>query len=843
MMFLFMKNNLKPAILVPFIVTFLITFFSISAFQIYKSEQRMVTLSSGKLSLISNGIHSKLDEFLKEPLQLGMSISNVISSASDIEEDALLNMKKHMFSAFSGVYHHLPQVQLVGFGYENGDFVGFRKGEGEHDHLLLKDNTTNGQLIFYSDKTVNGEPLLSVPNYDPTERSWYHAAIEANGPVWSSLYNSYDIYTVPNNTISAVIPSTNSLDLINGVLTVDISIDQLTEFMIDLKNQYNVTVYIFDDRGDVISHSGFNNINHSDELSITKISATSEPVVTHSLNYLFGEDSKALESPTTFQTNIDGVEYYNNVTPYIDMDLGNLRWYVGVSVSKESLVAESIENHIISFIIGAIICFIAIYFVSHHINKIINPIKSMILAADRMAKGVSVEDINDTGHVNEVKTLVNSFNHMANKVDDTISKLKYQAFNDRLTGLLNKPGLDEYHKNIKSENGTFFLFSINDFRTINNSLGYVKGNDLLKQFAEKLSQFSVENSLIARVDGGKFALFLPVDMDVDQSTAYAMNIKQALVERVSVENTDVAFRVTVGIVLNCASYYDIDQCLRNASIALSNCKKECQGRITHFNNEMLELIEHKTQMCADINKGLENQEFLPFYQPIVDLKTGNVVGAEALARWLSPTLGMVPPDKFIPIAEESGFIDKLGELILFKACSDLHKGIREGKWSSDFKMHVNLSVLQLLSTSFISSLQEIITTTAVSPKNLSLEITESGLAQNKGIFRDNLEAIMAMGIEISIDDFGTGYSSLSYLQNLEFDCLKIDRAFVSTLTQDNLDTSLAGMIMKISKNMDAHVVAEGIETESQASLLLKLNCEFGQGYYFGRPTPYSDWNY
>lgn len=156
-------------------------------------------------------------------------------------------------------------------------------------------------------------------------------------------------------------------------------------------------------------------------------------------------------------------------------------------------------------------------------------------------------------------------------------------------------------------------------------------------------------------------------------------------------------------------------------------------------------------------------------------------------------------------------------------------------------MHVNISVMQLSRASFLTTLQDIMSSTNISPKNLSLEITESGLAENQGIFSRNLEAILAMGIHVSIDDFGTGYSSLSYLQELEFDCLKIDRAFVSTLTEANFKSSLTAMILNISKSIDTYAVAEGIETEMQAKLLNELDCQLGQGYYFGRPVPYESW--
>ncbi len=835
-----MKRSLKSAILIPFIVVFFITFIGITSVQFYKFENRIESLGKRKTLAITNSIKLKLDNFLKEPLHLGMAISNLISLEHLNSYKDLSHIQSYLHATTSDMYHNLPQVDVVGYGNSNSEYVGFRKGK-HHSHLLLKDERTQGLMTFFAGDSIGSDTVMTVNNYDPQTRPWYISAIEASSPVWSTIYNSIDIYDKANSTVSAVIPVGDDLTDPTGVLALDISLSELTSFMVKLKSDYEATVYIFDDNGEIISHSGSDNIdNFSFTQHSTRLSTVIDPVVIESLKKVASLDDDSLINPTSYQTTIGGETFFNSVHPYITVNNDNFHWYIGVSVSKSSLFEDSVQHRILSWIIGLSVCAIGLFIVALYIDKIIFPIQLTIAATNKLANGHKIGKIDNNGNIKEINMLISSFNRMSTKVEKSINKLKSQVFNDELTGLLSKAGFVDGYKKLEIQEGTLFLFRINGFKELIDSLGHEKSDLVLQAVAERLSKFTDQECLIAAIEPGEFAMFSPRHFDSRQSKVYAKSIKQFLTERLNIQGVDVAFRIAVGIVLAFGPDQGMDKGLRNASVALSG-EKHSSGHIFYFNDKMLEAIESKTQMYADIKKGIENQEFTPFYQPIVDLKTGNVVGAEALARWVSTESGLIPPDKFIPVAEESGFIDLLGESILYQACIDTNRGIKEGKWMADFKMHVNISVMQLSRASFLTTLQEIMNSTNISPKNLSLEITESGLAENQGIFNRNLEAILAMGIHVSIDDFGTGYSSLSYLQELEFDCLKIDRAFVSTLTEANSKSSLTAMILNISQSIDTYVVAEGIETEMQAKVLNELGCQLGQGYYFGRPVPYESW--
>ncbi len=789
---------------------------------------------------ITDSIETKLDHLLKEPLHQGVLIGNLLASGSATKDPDLAQVQTYLRSVISNIYQQLPQVDIVGYGTDSGEYVGFRKGDDNTVNLILKDQRTDGKMTFFEGDSIQSATAMIVNKYDPRKRPWYQAAQESNTPSWTNIYTSVYGY---DPTISASVPMLDDANQVNGVLAFDISIDALNTFMSELKNNYNVMVYILGENGNIISHSGSDNVGSLGfNQRRSPLNSAIDPAVIQSLRHVSEIGLDQLKQTVTYQTDIAGDTFFNSVTPYIVNSDNGTACYIGISVSKDTLYDEGLENRVYSLLIGLAVCIVGLFIVASHINKIIFPIELTIAAANKLAAGHKIGKITNSSKIKETQMLVESFNRMSVKVDNTIKKLKNQAFTDELTGLLSKAGLVDSYKALEDKQGTLFIFSIGAFNNINDSLGYDKGDLVIKEVANRLNKFIEDSALIARIDGGKFALYLPRELDFRQSKSYAKSIKQFLTERLMIDDIDVAFRISVGVVTDTQKYSGMEICLRNASIALSEVKrKQGQGRIFHFNDEMLEKIEHKTQMCSEIKNGLEKHEFIPFYQPIVDLKTGNIVGAEALARWISPHLGMVPPDKFISIAEENGFIDQLGESILFQACEDVTRGIAEGKWPEDFKMHVNISVLQISRSSFLTSLQDIMNSTNVNPKNLSLEITESGLVENTGIFNRNLDAVIAMGIHVSIDDFGTGYSSLSYLQQLEFDCLKIDRAFVSTMTEENYESSLTAMIVNISKTIDTYVVAEGIETETQAKLLNKLNCQLGQGYYFGRPAPYGDW--
>ncbi len=833
-----MMKNLKSAILIPFIVVFLLTFSTIYFIHFINHDKTLRKLSDNKVTAISNTVETKLEQFLNEPLSFAMALSHMIDFSSIEESHDLSRLQRRMQSVMTKAYHLIPQIELIGFGCQNGDLISFKKhkDDSERSYLILKDARTKGILNFYSEETLDSAVTMSLSDYDPTQRPWYQDGVKAGKPSWSSVYNTVGFYYEKQSTISAVIPTYNDVKNINGVVAVDIRIETLIDYLKELGSKYHADIYIFDKNRHVIA-SSYIESQQDDKLG--------EYVISKSMRHISGLKNSHLSHLSYYKTEVNGDVYYNTVIPYINSNDNGFQWYVGISVSKQDLLKEIStlsDEKLAGFISVFVILILGLMVGILRLRRIIVPIQSITQSADKLAHGQWDDkiDVTPDDGIKEIRSLVDSFNTMYFKLQESFNILKKKAYYDELTELKSQSGFIDRYTFLNKPNGTAFIFSVKSFDNIKNSLGYHVGDLLLKEVAQRLRSFIGEECLIARLEGGDFAVFSPEQFDFDQSKTFAKEAKKYLTRELKINNLNVAFRVSVGIVLDIQQYSGMEQVLRNGCLAITRADK-AYSHVFHYESSVYNDIEHQTTMLPCIKEAIKNKEFTPFYQPIVELKTGKIVAAEALARWHSPELGFVSPVDFIPVAEEHGFIEQLGEAILYQACRDTVQGIAEGKWPADIKMHVNISVIQVSNVSFLSKLQNIIVRTKVEPKNLSLEITESSLIDNEGIFSRNLSAIISMGIHVSIDDFGTGYSSLSYLQDLQFDCLKIDRAFINTLEEGNYRKSLTAMILNISDSMGKYVVAEGIETAEQANLLVDLNCQLGQGFYFSRPVPYEEW--
>jgi EAL domain-containing protein (putative c-di-GMP-specific phosphodiesterase class I) len=238
---------------------------------------------------------------------------------------------------------------------------------------------------------------------------------------------------------------------------------------------------------------------------------------------------------------------------------------------------------------------------------------------------------------------------------------------------------------------------------------------------------------------------------------------------------------------------------------------------------------------SELRQALEKEQFLVHYQPVVNLATGEIDGAEALIRWKSPTRGMVAPGIFIPVAEESDLILALGEWVLRHAIHDIAQ--RAPQLPAHFDLHVNVSARQLIQSDFAETLRQALQSNGLDPRHLTLELTESVLVAKDEVTEERLRSIRALGVKIAIDDFGTGYSSLAYLSRLPFDCLKIDQSFVRNLSKSPQDAAIVTAILHMAEGFGVTVVAEGVETETEAQILREMGCAHAQGYWFGRPGP------
>ncbi len=421
------------------------------------------------------------------------------------------------------------------------------------------------------------------------------------------------------------------------------------------------------------------------------------------------------------------------------------------------------------------------------------------------------------------------------------AQLEHMAMHDSLTNLPNRvklmqqltQNLERAHQDSNYGFAVLFL-DFDRFKLINDSLGHLVGDQLLIAVARRLEVCLTSMGLIGRLGGDEFLILLEDVVEVHQAICCAEQIQTALTQSFQLDRHEVFLNASIGIVLH-RGYSKPEEVLRDADIAMYHAKSQGRGRYQVFEAEMHDRAVTRLWLETDLRRAIERQEFQVYYQPIVQLQTGQLAGVEALIRWEHPHRGRVGPGEFIPIAEETGMIIPIGEWVLREACRQAYQWQIQYPHQAPLSLSVNLSVRQFAQRDLIGSIDRILAETGFSSQQLKLEITESVVIENADQAHDILMQLKARQIQISIDDFGTGYSSLSYLHRFPSNILKIDRSFVGRLNEQGENIGIVRTILALAKNLDMEVIAEGIETPAQRDQLRQLGCRYGQGYLFARP--------
>jgi diguanylate cyclase (GGDEF)-like protein len=370
------------------------------------------------------------------------------------------------------------------------------------------------------------------------------------------------------------------------------------------------------------------------------------------------------------------------------------------------------------------------------------------------------------------------------------------------------------------------------FKLVNSSFGYGVGNQLLVAVAERLQQYLRPGDFLARVGEDEFC-FLLYQIDENFIESFLESILRSFEASFVLPDCEIFMTACMGIALGSSAYQQPEEPLQDADTAMYKAKLRGKGCYQIFESEMSVAMLNRLTLENDLQRALKHQEFVTYYQPIVNLQTKQVCGFEALVRWKHPIRGMVSPGEFIPCMEETGLIVPVGMVVLQQACQQLRAWEKQG-WT-DLTVSVNLSVRQFACPTLLSDIDRVLAETQVNPARLKLEITESAIMENALAAIALTEQLRSRKIQISIDDFGTGYSSLGYLHRFPVDYLKIDRSFVNEIFSENRNYQVVNTIIALSDRLELAVIAEGIETTEQLEWLQQLGCEFGQGYLFSKP--------
>jgi diguanylate cyclase (GGDEF)-like protein/PAS domain S-box-containing protein len=452
-----------------------------------------------------------------------------------------------------------------------------------------------------------------------------------------------------------------------------------------------------------------------------------------------------------------------------------------------------------------------------------------------LSRGVAVHDASG----NALRMAGSQTDITEGKVSDPLTGLPNRLlFIDRVGRLI------KHTKRRKDQLFAVLFLDLDGFKMINDSMGHLIGDQLLLGVANRLekclrSTDTVarlgETFTVARLGGDEFTVLLDDIKDPSDAKRAADRMMKALVPPFILSGREVFTSVSIGIALGNSAYEQPEDILRDADTAMYRAKSLGKARYEVFDADMRASVMARLQLETDLRHALERGEFRNFYQPIVALVSGEIAGFEALLRWQHPTRGLLGPIEFIPVAEETGLIRELGWWNLREACRQI------SEWRASLAAHphltisVNLSAKQFLQPNLVEDIRKLIGELALPPEALKLEITESTVMADPSAAVEMLQQIKSLGIQLAIDDFGTGYSSLSYLHRFPLDTLKIDRSFISGLGGDGEGMEIARTILPMANNLRLDVVAEGVETIQQVALLKKLQCKYGQGYYFSRP--------
>lgn len=429
------------------------------------------------------------------------------------------------------------------------------------------------------------------------------------------------------------------------------------------------------------------------------------------------------------------------------------------------------------------------------------------------------------------------------------AQLRHDAFHDSLTGLPNRALLINrlehalqlmQRRLLRQQLTESFRFAVlfldlDRFKVINDSLGHTVGDRLLQNVAQQLQSCLRLGDTVARLGGDEFVVLLEDIQSITDAIEAAHRIHAVLKAPIVLDGHEIFITASIGIALDAEHYTEPDQLLRDADTAMYRAKKRSRGGYEIFDISMHSHALKQLQLESDLQRAIERQELCVYYQPIISLETCHITGFESLVRWQHPERGMIPPDEFIPIAEDMGLIVHIDLWVLQESCRQLRLWQQEFELLVPLMMSINLSGKQFSNPNLISQIDQVLSESGVSGSQLKVEITEGVLIENAEVAADILNQIRARKIHVCLDDFGTGYSSLGYLHRFPIDVLKVDRSFITLLESDLEKLEIVKAIVNLALNLDLNVVAEGVETGRQLSYLQSINCGFGQGYYFAPP--------
>jgi len=832
--------SLRSLLIVPFVIQLVLAISLVGYLSVRSGESAVTQVAHQLRTEISTHIVSELSNYLAVPQRINRINVNLIAHG-ELPLDDFDALEQHFWQQAQD----FEVVDFIYYGSVEGQFAGGGWPLGR-DHPMQRHRVRADQpqlLQFFDvDATGNlGDVMLETPGFDVTQRPWFQSAVQAGQPAWGPVF-TYQAF--PAMAIPAVVPVWDDQGALQGVFANNFFLTRVSDFLKTLTVGKTGQAFIFDRQGMLVasSHLARPFWLKDGQTERMLLSEAPSPVL-QAASATIQSQAAALTGETTEQTLdfvLDREHYFLQITVF--QDEYGLDWLIGVImpdadflgplyVYRRTIILLSIGALLISLIIGV-----------YTSRWIAVPVQHLRRAARRLAAGRFRQRLPQSG-IQELDDLTVSFEGMAKQLQTSFQTLQQQALHDGLTQLPSRNALvAEMQRRLQlagQDDGyrfAVFFLDLDNFKLINDTFGHLVGDRLLIAVAERFRTEIPGTAFVSRFGGDEFVVITGAAAVLDEALGLAEHLLQAMRVPVSIGDRDIYVTISIGIVFSPMALSSVEECLRKADIALYKAKERGKARYAVFEPAMHANVEQRWQLETSLRQSLAAQQMVIAYQPVTQLSSGNMIGFEALCRWHHWQLGSVPPNIFIPIAEETGLIVALERWLLHQACAQMQR------WQTQFPtlplafMSVNISPVHVMHPTFIDDIEQALQATHLPPAALKLEVTESLMMQNPGVARDRLQHIRALGVQLSLDDFGTGYSSLSYLHKFPFNTLKIDQSFVHRLRAAPHDTGILRAIIAMARSLNIQTIAEGIETAEEAVLLAQLGSHYGQGYHFAQPS-------
>jgi diguanylate cyclase (GGDEF)-like protein len=842
------RMPLRVILVVPFLVQ-ITAAVGITGWLSWQHGQHAVnTITADLRSELSDRVAQYLQNFLATPHQVNrLNLAAIEQGQLTLDDaDALEQQFLIQLSSFNGISN-------IAYGSSNGDFVAVEYAEDSRRLIALRSGAETNYILQSANLSLTGprQPHPRPPSpsqFDPRTRQWYQDALIQERPSWNPIFGLFT--NQETLVLSASLPVINDQAEVQGVLASRIYLNDLDQFLDQLQVGETGAVFLIERNGLLVADSTPNPVVRPSGVNeLRRIPATSalSPLIQATGGYLY-EQFGSLDTVTSAQQlsfRWNRSRQFVEVLPFED-ELG-LDWLIVVVIPESDFMTEIWANAQLTAVLCLIALGIATLASLWTSYRIVQPILQVVAAADQLSQG----DFPDGNHLmlsphqascRELNQLTRAFNRMADQVRGAITTLEYRANHDRLTGLANRSALWQdleaaLQRQLQSEQqfGLMFL-DLDNFKLVNDSLGHSCGDKLLVKAGQRLEQCLGALGLPApaqvyRIGGDEFTVLLPQVPSLHICEQTAVALLAAMRQPFYLGDEEIFTSISIGMVLTQDPQSSPEQVLQRADVALHSAKHSGKSQFAVFDAPLQMHLLERLQIESDLRQGLPRSEFEVYYQPVVSLKTHHISSFESLVRWHHPQRGLLTPDNFIPIAEDTGLIVPLGRWVLEQSCYQVRQWQNQDL-GLDLTISVNMSARQLSKPDLVEQVQQVLEQTEIIGPQLCLEITESAIMENLERATEVLVGLRFWGVSFSLDDFGIGQSSLSYLHRFPVSTVKIDQSFVRGIEDKSRDRTLVAAIIKLAQQLNLKTVAEGIETPGQLALLKDLGCDYGQGYYF-----------